>query len=64
VPVEKAARIKAAAMKEGIREMGPFCRELIEWAFEHYEDARSLYMLRISTLDVPRLKTKKRLSNE
>jgi hypothetical protein len=25
---DRAERIKAAAMKEGIREMGPFCREL------------------------------------
>jgi predicted DNA-binding protein len=55
VPVEKAERIKAAAMKEGIREMGPFCRELIEWAFEHYEDATSLYLLKRARVDVPRL---------
>jgi hypothetical protein len=59
VPVEKAARVKAAAMREGIREMGPFCRELVEWAFEHYEEALSLFMLRASSLEVPRLKMKK-----
>jgi predicted DNA-binding protein len=58
VPVEKAAKIKAAAMKEGIREMAPFCRELIEWAFDHYEDATSLYLLKRARVEIPQLDAK------
>jgi hypothetical protein len=55
ISVEKAARIKAAAMREGIRESGPFCRELVEGAFEHYEDATSLILLKRASLETPRL---------
>lgn len=53
--VDKAAKIEAAAMKEGIREMGPFWRELMEWAFEHSEDETSLFLLKRAGVKIPQL---------
>lgn len=34
-----AEEMKAAAVKAGIRELGPFTRELALWAFEHYKNS-------------------------
>lgn len=40
--------------------MAPFCRELIEWALDYYEEAESLFMLKRAYVEVPHLKTKKK----
>jgi hypothetical protein len=54
---EDAARqMKAAAMNDGIRELGPFCRLLMEWAFGHYKKAKSLYLLKQTIVEYPRMK--------
>jgi hypothetical protein len=50
-----AKRMKAAAMNDGIRELGPFCRLLVEWAFEHYQRAGSLSLLKKSRMEYARL---------
>ena len=47
--------MKAAARIDGIRELGPFCRALVEWAFPHFLKAKSLSMLKKSKMEYAKI---------
>jgi len=34
-------------------ELGPFCRELVKWAFAHYKQASSLFILKQAKVTTP-----------
>lgn len=38
--------IIARTFRKGIRELAPFCEQLVTWAFGHYEEATALFMLK------------------
>ena len=50
-----AKLMKTAAREDGRRELGPFCRLLVEWAFPHYLKAKSLSMLKKSKMNYARV---------
>ena len=35
-----AEELEAAGLSDGPIEFGPFCRELVKWAFSHYKRGR------------------------
>ena len=53
---ETAREMKAAAENNGIGSLGPFNRALMEWAYGHYKQAKSLYLLKKSSVEYPRMK--------
>ena len=52
---EVAKEMKAAAATNEVSgDLGPFCQKLAEWAFGHYQKAKSLYQLRQCEVRFPR----------
>ena len=51
--------MQRAAAEEGLRGLGPFCRELMKWAFAHYKQATSLFILKQAKVTTPQVGTKK-----
>jgi hypothetical protein len=54
---EVAKRMQDAADKERIK-LSDFTRKLLAWALPHYQTASSLWLLRESRVDVPKLTRK------
>jgi len=48
-----------AAQREGFTELGPFVREIARWAFGHYKQATSLFLLKQAKVVTPQVGTKK-----
>jgi hypothetical protein len=51
--------MQEAAEREGFVELGPYCRELVKWAFAHYKQATSLFLLKQAKVVTPQVGTKK-----
>ncbi len=55
VDEETAKAMEAAAANDGIKELGPFCRLLVEWAFGHYQKVQSWSLLKECEVHYARL---------
>ena len=51
--------MQAAGEREGFTELGPFVREIARWAFAHYKQATSLFLLKQAKVATPQVGTKK-----
>jgi len=58
IDAQIADEMKAAAAEDGIHELGPFTRELVEWAFGYRKKATALFLLKKAKVQFPQLKVK------